>query len=36
MIYDWNDANRLNGSTRIGRYLPQLASHGQDIVVLTG
>lgn len=37
MIYDWNDANRLNGSNvRIGRYLPQLASHGQDIVVVNG
>lgn len=39
MTYDWGLANRLAGAdedTRIGRWLPRLASLGSDMVVVRG
>ncbi len=38
MVYNWNQAHKLGSSdtVRIGRHLPKLASHGDDIVVVRG
>ena len=37
MSYSWSQANRLGSSgEKIGRWLPSIASHGSDIVVVRG
>lgn len=36
-IYNWSLANTLSGSSvRIGRFLPNIASHGEDVLVVNG
>lgn len=37
MIYQWSQAQTLAGSTtKIGRFLPTIASHGQDVLAVNG
>lgn len=37
MIYDWQDARQITGSSdKIGRWLPNLAALGQDLLVVRG